>query len=319
MRYWKLVITPLCVLTFGGCNHVDDAPLVMDWDRAAPAFPETDRTLFASSIGLPANGISLGDGRAVAMMLDMACGVEPDTGRVFFDLAMPHGRVEDGSAAGDTLLTSLVIQPPLLHLVPVQNPFARESYLVQNIEQARTLPGAGFVALTRGDGLCAVRRYHEGVLVDSLRLSEHGWSCTGELDLAADPISGSLAVASESGVLRIDADGTHLVHEGPSRVAFGPTGALVVSSGSALVQLDGDHVSWELSLDGSITHLVASGSEIATLSTDGFTSTLSRISPTGEVVDSLALGFDAAELAISPEGDLIGLSTAFAQAYYLLR
>ncbi|TVQ87287.1 MAG: hypothetical protein EA397_18395 [Deltaproteobacteria bacterium] len=308
------MLVPLCAAALNGCIDLGLLFEAERYEAPSPAFESSERTVYTSSVTPRARGISFAGDNAVASMMGYACGIDPDSGHVFFDIAMNNARIEDAVDDPGLVLTSLAVQVPLVHMIPVQNPFAAEKYLVKGVERAKLLSDDGFLALTRDEEGCRVRWYEQGVLVDRADVQAEDWACEGDLGLA---VAGDRAyVSSDAGLVEVGATGAILLAEGPSVVAATPDGAVVFGQGSELSFFE-DGLTWTLSLGGPISHVAASSTEVVAMVQGVEGSEIVRVSPQGRIVDSHELGFEAVELAVSRSGDRLAVSSQHTQVYYL--
>ena len=280
-------------------------------------FDGSARTRLIHTMFAAADGVGLGGGRAVLAMGDMACGLELVDGQIDFDIAMPDLRVEDSTDDAELVLTSLGIQGPLVRLIPAEDPFASTAWFVDGVERARLLDDQSFVALTRGGDQCAVRWYDAGIWESETLIPG---SCEGALDLAVDPASGAAFVAASGHVVQVDRAGT-LTALGPGeRVAFDDAnGLLYVASGATLRALSDREPVFERTLPAAPFALVASRTEgIVGWADAGGGTALLRLSPTGEVVDEVALRLSAVDLAVARGGSHLAVLAAHSHAYYAL-
>jgi hypothetical protein len=306
-----------------GSGLSDDQVLGTVDGTTTSTWPEGDRTTVTATIDATAHGFALGDGRATTGMLGMTCGVHLDTGSVFFDLDLQPGRVQDGTDDRELTLTSLLVAAPLVHMVPVENPFASQAFLVHGVQQARILDRDGFVALRRTEGdRCEVRTYDDGHLVDSVLLPPEV-ACDGNLHLALADGAHHLYVAGPSGVWSLlDGEPAPVGVAGDVLAWDATEGLLYVGErgGEQLVALDAEGEAWTLELDGPLVDLDDGGERggVVVAVEAGFGADVIRLDATGAEVDRLLFDRPVLDLAVSPLGDRLAVGRSDDHAYYRL-
>lgn len=286
---------------------------------SADAFQSTERTRFASAVLLPADGLAVGGSKATAVMRGMICGLHVDSGELLFDLQLPGARIEDSSDDADLVLTSLAVQPPLVHLHPVLNPFAVSTYLVEGVRTARLLSDTDFVAVADDGEGCAVRWYQGGALAGSVALP-HDLVCAQGVDLAVDRLSGRAFVATPDRLVQASLTSPLRLSPGAERIAYDDHSDTLYAAQGHTVRASRDgSVLWERALPGPVAGLQASEREVVVAWHDGPTSVIERRRPDGTLVDTLDLPLSLTELAVSRAGHVLGVSGPHSQAYYRLR
>lgn len=286
---------------------------------SADAFQSTDRTRFASAVLLPADGLAVGGSKATAVMRGMICGIHVDSGELLFDLQLPGARIEDSSDDPDLVLTSLAVQPPLVHLHPVLNPFAVSTYLVEGVRSARLLSDSDFVAVADDGAGCAVRWYQAGAIAGSVALPDD-LTCDHGVDLAVDRLSGRAFVATPDRLVEASLTAPLRSSPGAERIAYDDrTDTLYAAQGDTVRASREGNILWERVLPGPVAGLQASQRELVVAWHDGPTSVVERRSPDGALIDTLDLPLSLTELAVSRSGDVLGVSGPHSQAYYRLR
>jgi len=278
------------------------------------AYGASARTRVASVLQVPAAGLAIGQGQATAIMQGMACGIQVDGGGVFFDIELPDSRIEDSTDDPDLVLTSLAVQGSLVRLIPLANPYGNTAWLVPGVERARLVSDREFVAATRTEQGCSVRWYDAAGLVATAPVPG---SCAGPLELAVDRRSGDAIVAVDGRASRI---GVSVLDLGSAdRVAHdGGSGLTFITDGAALRALKGAEIVWEQTLPSSAVGLAASRSEVVVAWPTSEGSAVRRLSHDGATLDEIAPRLDLTELAVSGDGEYVGISGAFALVYYRL-
>lgn len=310
-------------------SYPDDAQYSGNVAASYLDYPESDMSLVASEVDAAAEGFALGGGNATVLMNDMTCGVHIDSGTVFFDVDLGLGEIQDGldvdgsSGGGGHELTSLLVAPPLVHLVPVEHPTSAARFLVRGVREARLLDDQGFVSLSAmEDDTCALRWYEEGRMVQSLELAEA--SCVGELGFAVDRDSGVAWIATPDGVFHIDQEQVvRLPVEGDLLAWDASTAQLYVGShGSNTVSaVRGERVLWTLDLPGEVMDLDDGGARggLVIAHKEGLGYSVDRFDADGSVIDHLAFDRPVLDVSISDGGDQMGIARVDDHAYYRLQ
>lgn len=285
-------------------------------------YPESDRSQLASAIDLEASGFSLSDGHATVHMADMTCGVHVDTGTVTFDLDFREGEIQDGldKVGGDPVLTSLLVAPPMVNLIPLSNPALTSNYLVHGVREARLLDGTDFVALaaTEQGGDCQLRTYRRGQLEGAVDLPA---TCNGVVDLAVDRLTGQSWIAGPDGVFSVDgADVRQLDIQG-DLVAFDPTSEQLYVAQRGLdtvYALDAAGLTWAKTLPGAVVDLDDGGlaGGLAIAHEVGRAHAIVRMSATGAQLDSLIFDEPVFDVEVSDGGDLMAVARLNDHGYY---
>ena len=318
--------------TFVACGAVDNS---WDGDEVFTGnanawyldYPETENSTLASAIDAPSFGVAMTGDRATVSMNDMTCGVHVDTGSVFFDLDLRTGEIQDGVTSSDDgkALTSLLVAPPLVTLIPIDQPLGGEQFLVRGIRQARLLDSHSFVALSQPqlDGACEIRWFEDGQLDHKVTFDD-SIDCSGDLGFAVDRRSGDAWVATPSGVfdvvedepIRLPVDGDLLAWDASSRQLY------VASRGSSTVSalVDGQ-VAWTMDLPGEIVDLDDAGAPggLVVVHADGLAHSVVRFDATGAELDHLSFDRPVLDVEISDGGDIMAVSRMDDHGYYRIR
>jgi hypothetical protein len=288
-------------------------------------YPETADTVLASAIAAEANGFSMGLDRATVVMQDMTCGIKIDSGTVFFDLALRVGEIQDGTDDPELRLTSLLVAPPLVHVLPVDSPALSDDYLVRGVRQARVTDGDGFVALRLDDetGNCEVRWYDDGHLADATTLGAD-FVCDGDLDLEVDPGQRGVWVAGPSGVWSVSPDSTRALGVSGDLIAWDDADGLlyVATRGETRVRaLDMGGERWSLELPGAVADLESGGAVggLVVANEVGFGAEVVRLASDGSEIDTLTFDQPVFDIEVSHGGGMLGVGRAYDHGYYRLR
>lgn len=292
-------------------------------------YPESDLSLVASEIDAEADGFALGDGRATVSMHEMTCGVHIDSGTVFFDLDLRPGEVQDGldvdrsGSSGGPELTSVLVAPPLVALVPVDRPFQEAQFLIRGVREARLLDDRAFVALrATDDQTCELRWYDEGRLASSQVLD--GVSCDGDLGFAVDRATGDAFVASPSGVFAVTGQGVQALPVDGDLLGWDTTHEQLYVGSFGSDQVHAVHegqVAWTLNLPGGALDLDDAGDPggVVVAFEEGLGYSVDRFDAAGVSVDHLSFDQPVLDVAVSDRGGLMGIARQDDHAYYRLQ
>lgn len=323
----RLTLPSLLLLAACGAaldNSWSGEDVVQNTDAWYLDYPETSDTQLASAVDAEAQGFSMGLDRATVFMNGMTCGLEVDSGTVFFDLELRDGEIQDGTDDEGIRLVSLLVAPPLVHLVPVESPLSGVDYLVRGVRQARSIDGDGFAALRVDDaGLCEVRWYDDGGLVGHQTL-DASFVCEGDLDLEVDQSTGAAWVAGPSGVWSVtqtqarglDVDGDLIAwDEAEGLLYVGARGQGTVTA----FDMAGER--WSLELDGTVTDVESGGATggLVIAHGVGYGAEVLRLDATGTELDRLTFDEPVLDIEVSHGGGMLGVARMADHAYYRLR
>ena len=291
-------------------------------------YPESDRSTVASALDARASGFAMGADQATVAMNDMTCGVQIDTGSVFFDLDLRDGEIQDGVSDGERHLTSLMVAPPLVTLIPADQPLGGEQYLVRGVRQARMLDDHSFVALsTEADGSCGLRWYTNSQLATHLTLN--GASCEGDLGFAIDRITGDAFVASPDGVFAVEGalEGRPEVVDldlDADLIAWDPTHSRLYAAArgeSWLAAVDGVEPLWAMELPGPVVDLDSAGAPggLVVAHEDELAHSIVRLDAQGAELDFLPFDQTVLDVEVNDAGTVMAVARFDDHAYYRIR
>lgn len=285
-------------------------------------YPESETLHLASTLDAEAQGFALGEGRATVAMRDMTCGVHVDSGSVFFDLDLRAGRIQDGTDDPDVRLTSLLVAPPLVHTVPLENPFGGESYLVRGVREARLLGDEGLVALRLDEetGNCEVRWYEDGHLASAVPL-DGAFACEGDLDMAVDVDARQAWVAGPTGVWTVTPEDSSALDLSGDVLAFDASAGQLYAGNRGDTLLNavvGDQVVWSRTLEGGLVDLDDAGDKggVFVAHEAGPGADVLRLAVDGTEVDRLLFDRPVLEIAVSQGGGLMAVGRDADHGYY---
>lgn len=317
-----VLVTAACGVDGTGEPSGDSAYMEPGAERGS--WPEGDRTTFASSLDVPAQGFALGVGRATVAMNEMTCGVHLESGSVFYDVDLRPGRIQDGTDDVDVELTALMVAPPLVHFVPVGNPYSGETFLVRGVRQARMVGDDGFVALRQAqDGTCEIRSYAAGELVRTVPVPDT-FDCHGDLDMALAGGGSTGWIAGPSGVWALGTDAVTPLGLDGDTIAWDAAHAVLyvgTRGGDVVHAVDGAETLWTLDLQGELVSLDDGGDQggLVVAQEAGLGASVTRLDAGGSTIDALVFEEPVIDIEVSPLGDTLAVSRLDDHAYYWLQ
>jgi len=285
-------------------------------------YPETSSTVLASAIDVQSGGFTLGTHTATVRMDSMTCGIHMDSGSMTFDVDLGEGEIQDGIESSDLHLTSLIVTPPLVAVMPDISPSHTVRYLVEGLREARLSSHDSFVALAASDdGHCQVSRYSGGLLRTSVDLDA---TCNGFVDLAIDRDSGQIWVAGPTGVYRVDGNRvTDLDLDGDLVSLDADSGALYVAQRGAkfITAVGPDGVMWTKTLPGVVVDIDDAGDAggVVVAHEIGLASSVVRLQPDGVELDHLVFDEHVLDIEVNEAGTAMAVARLTDHAYYRLR
>ncbi|MFK7930332.1 MAG: hypothetical protein AB8H79_19240 [Myxococcota bacterium] len=285
-------------------------------------YPETSSTVLASAIDVQTDGFTVGTHTATVRMDSMTCGIHMDSGSMTFDVDLGEGEIQDGLEDSDLQITSLIVAPPLIAVMPDSSPSHTVRYLVEGLREARLLNDDAFVALAAlDDGSCQISRYSDGHLDTTVDIDA---TCQGFVDMAVDRDSGQTWIAGPTGVYRIDGNRvTDLDLDGDLVAIDADSGALYVAQRGAkfITAIGPDGVLWTKTLPGVVVDIDDAGlpGGVVVAHEIGLASSVVRLQPDGVEHDHLVFDEHVMDIEVNEAGTAMAVARMTDHGYYRLR